>query len=579
MCNNPDLAELNKKYYRQFYDSENHEIVWKYTILIDDNNRYIQIPDNLMQLYHDECNKRYVELTDMIRYQYPKKYIHLSAVPVAIENLVDTSAETGSWLGFRDDKTLYHNPYRLWFSCGSAWLDYLQDCDNQWVKAPYVYDIKVDDNRVLKINNMFQFRKFTKKYKNPDPEGLIDIINWLDVKADYDGLIICPYLGHKIWKRKNPENFGIGSEVTDYIESALDEKVFDIDDFIYEWYRHWETATGVIWRPSAIKSIDLINENHWHEDFMKKIRLTLVPDIKNMQQRVSSKTTKSAKATKSTKASKVAATSTEAGITILTYNVSWQSTSGRQEKWPLCNNYSDESNSGYYGKCINNMIELIDGNGPYDFVCLQETTNLDTIISKSNFLSKMSNEKHQSGQEEMVTFWNNKYHLIKIINGEFKAGRPYQILIFKEKICLVNLHMPHTNKFMIGRNLSKIAEKISHLDNYRYIMAGDFNYSINDPDPKISLLPKILLPQKEFFISPTYIKTCCVPPYEEHRTQFDHVIDSYAIPRAITSPTVVTPASDHLPIIAELEQDIDTMNRIYKLKYGKYKKKYLELAK
>ena len=92
------------------------------------------------------------------------------------------------------------------------------------------------------------------------------------------------------------------------------------------------------------------------------------------------------------------------------------------------------------------MIDVIDNNGPYDFICLQEVSNSDEIIKESKILSSMNYNIHQSDSEQIGTFWNKKYHLVKNRNSEFRPGRPYQVLIFEENICLINLHMPHVNK-------------------------------------------------------------------------------------------------------------------------------------
>jgi hypothetical protein len=32
-------------------------------------------------------------------------------------------------------------------------------------------------------------------------------------------------------------------------------------EFYLEWYRHWETSSGVIWRKNGIKEINLIKQN------------------------------------------------------------------------------------------------------------------------------------------------------------------------------------------------------------------------------------------------------------------------------------------------------------------------------
>lgn len=560
---NSDLEELNQKFLREFYDKETNTIVQKYTILVENDDRYVQIPDDMMDEKYFLCNKRYQELSVLIKNKYPDKYIHISQYFLTMDNIKDMSGESASW----GSSAIYYNPQGIWLSCGSAWLDWFEGYCNQWLKLPYVYEIDINKNTVLKINNIFQFRDFAKKYRNPDATSLEKMIDWSLVKEDYDGLIICPYLGSKIWKVSNPTTFGINKNTIDYIETALDTKVFEVDAFIYEWYRHWETATGVIWRPSGIKSITLIDENHWYEEFLNKLRETLMDGKKWQPSPIASRI----------------ATKKKSGIKILTYNVSWQSTSGKQSGWALCNNAIDETNDRHFTKCIQNMVKFIDDNGPYDFVCLQEITNLDIFIKESTVLPKMSYDAHKSGPEEIVTFWDAKYHLSETKNGEFKPGRPYQILIFQEKICLINIHLPHTNKFRIKQNLGLMFDDLdTQLEGYRFIIAGDFNYAINHGDKRIGFLPKLHIHNTSFYIDPSYILTCCVPPFEKLKLQFDHVIDSFAMPGSINSPSMGYPASDHLPIIAILARKKEipdaNMGRVYHYKYKKYKKKFLKMV-
>lgn len=264
----------------------------------------------------------------------------------------------------------------------------------------------------------------------------------------------------------------------------------------------------------------------------------------------------------------------QSGIKILTYNVSWQSTSGLQPNWPICNSVDDANNERHYTKCIQNIATVIDENAPYDFVCLQEVANLDKIIAASLALSNMKYLEYQSGPEKMATFWNgNQYNLVENINGSFRTGRPFQILIFRENICLINLHLPHLNKTAVVKNLEYLITKIDpKITNYRFIMAGDFNYALNNPDEKKNFLPSLQLYDLKFHINPKYIATCCIPPFRRNTLQFDHVIDTLDMPVSVASPKVAEMASDHLPIIAILN-DI-SVSRIYKNKYKSYRKKY-----
>ena len=43
-----------------------------------------------------------------------------------------------------------------------------------------------------------------------------------------------------------------------YIKGTLGKNIMKYPEFYLEWYRHWETSTGVIWRKNGIVNIKLI---------------------------------------------------------------------------------------------------------------------------------------------------------------------------------------------------------------------------------------------------------------------------------------------------------------------------------
>jgi len=74
---------------------------------------------------------------------------------------------------------------------------------------------------------------------------------------------------------------------------------------------------------------------------------------------------------------------------VLSYNISWQSMTGLNNAWEFCNNNSDKSNERHYSKCIHSVVTMIDQNGPYDFVALQEASNHELIINNSSELKNL----------------------------------------------------------------------------------------------------------------------------------------------------------------------------------------------
>ena len=255
-------------------------------------------------------------------------------------------------------------------------------------------------------------------------------------------------------------------------------------------------------------------------------------------------------------------------VRLLTYNVSWESMTGKSG-WKLCNNKSDPDSEKYFMKCIENVAKIIDLNGPYDFVCLQEASNYDKIISESKCLGQMDWRIHQSGPEVMVTFWDrSKYRLDEsnILASEFNPGRPFQALTFNRTISVINIHVGHHAKHILIKKLNNLMENLAtHTSGptHRFIMAGDFN---NEMDP-VTKINNIL-----FYGTDKEILTCCGPT--NYKYHFDHVLDSVGPPQKILLPKVNKLSSDHLPVLAILEPNHVTD---FFYKYTKYKTLYLGL--
>lgn len=234
-----------------------------------------------------------------------------------------------------------------------------------------------------------------------------------------------------------------------------------------------------------------------------------------------------------------------------------------QHGWKYCSNKTDPQNPKHYLYCIKNVAEVIDNNGPYDFVFLQEASNYKKIIEISDILKTMHFFEHKSGNEEMVIFWNKKYHLNPSLAfiGEFSKGRPFQVASFTiEKnnkysytLIVINIHAEHLNLHVLTKKLNKMLQNIRNSKPFkennlhdmsssnRYIIAGDFNTILNTT---------VVLDNIMFYNTDKILLTCCGPKY---KYSFDHIIDSKAPPSETFSPTVNSPASDHLPIISILE--------------------------
>uniref|UniRef100_A0A6C0CAT3 Endonuclease/exonuclease/phosphatase domain-containing protein n=1 Tax=viral metagenome TaxID=1070528 RepID=A0A6C0CAT3_9ZZZZ len=240
---------------------------------------------------------------------------------------------------------------------------------------------------------------------------------------------------------------------------------------------------------------------------------------------------------------------------VLTYNISWESMTGRRTDWPFCNNNNDPSNSRHYMHCVENIATMIDNNGPYDFIGLQESANYKLLIKQSATLQTMKFKAHKSGPEDMVSFWDPiKHTLVDSVSGQFQSGRPWSALFFEDNICFLNVHAGHYNFIDLTRHLLKVVMLLEkHVEkskkvkpDFRIIMAGDFNNIINKD------YTRIVLSSKKFYLNPTRFTTFSrMSP--RRKIHFDHIIDTKATPTQIYLPITAKLTSDHLPVIALLE--------------------------
>jgi endonuclease/exonuclease/phosphatase family metal-dependent hydrolase len=245
-------------------------------------------------------------------------------------------------------------------------------------------------------------------------------------------------------------------------------------------------------------------------------------------------------------------------ISILSYNISWESMQGSVRNWSLCNNNTDKTNPKHFSVCVNNVSSVFDSIHNVDFVTLQEATDYEKLINQSSRLKNMNYEKYTSGLDMVVTFWDKKYKLQDTISGEFEEGRPWLASIFTNGICLINVHMGHYSKEKEFKKMETMMLEINNyinninknqkykLQKFRYIISGDFNYDIkqfgNDRH-------YFTLDNTTFYYNKKHILTCCI-----NRSQHnDHIIDSLAIPLDIKIPKVNYMASDHKPILVELK--------------------------
>ena len=197
--------------------------------------------------------KKIVNLLDT---KYKRSYIHLSETELKLDDIKNMNKNMNSWLS----SNLYYNPKGLWISCSSSWLKFSLYAsqpyyNSKWLDAKYIYKVDINPEKILRINKVNQLIDFHIKYLKKNNKFQID---WKKVKKDYDGIIICPYLGYKIWKDKDTLRKYFYENQQQYILNIIGNDIKKYHQIYLEWYRHWETGTGVIWRKSSIKNIEEI---------------------------------------------------------------------------------------------------------------------------------------------------------------------------------------------------------------------------------------------------------------------------------------------------------------------------------
>ena len=199
----------------------------------------------------DIMNENYIKINKIIKKNNTNGYYHLSTKPLS--TLIDTSKKGTTYIG---NTNLYYHPVGLYFSCGIKYFE-----KEKSLYYSYVYELKFNKS-VLKITSLKSFVNFINKYKYSQSKiKIYDILDWKQVKKDYDGIIICPNLHKQIFGNTKPlldiyedENI-IQKNILEKYGTAWYEELI----LLSEWFRNWREE-GVVWRPIGIKEIRLIDK-------------------------------------------------------------------------------------------------------------------------------------------------------------------------------------------------------------------------------------------------------------------------------------------------------------------------------
>jgi hypothetical protein len=139
-----------------------------------------------------------------------------------------TAVEPSNPVGKRWDK-----PAGFWVSVdgGDDWESWCIAEDFAKERLAIRHRVTLAPNaNILLLNGPFSLDAFTREYRVDTSSLNRDRIDWKLVGERYDGIIIAPY----VWSRRLDGDCG--------------------------WYYNWDCASGCIWQPRAVASIEVITD-------------------------------------------------------------------------------------------------------------------------------------------------------------------------------------------------------------------------------------------------------------------------------------------------------------------------------
>jgi len=252
-------------------------------------------------------------------------------------------------------------------------------------------------------------------------------------------------------------------------------------------------------------------------------------------------------------------------LSICSYNLLWQIMDYQNSN--RFHNINKKLLSDYKNNILFNIQKVIDYYNPTIY-CFQEASNYKHVLTLFNH--NYSFKINKSDKEYMITIWqHNKLNLINSFKGEFEKGRPFNILIFFNKMdnykfILINIHTGHekdTQNSVINP-IQKVLDKIRLddtnllIDIHRVIITGDFNRDINDEIRNNNYY--VLINKKKYYFN--YLKnknnsnTCCDIYGKKFNKNCDTIIDTFYKPILVHPLNIEEwykfPSSDHVMILA-----------------------------
>lgn len=253
-------------------------------------------------------------------------------------------------------------------------------------------------------------------------------------------------------------------------------------------------------------------------------------------------------------------------ISICSYNLLWKVMTNNSS--PLEKKIGKDKLDKLKKNILKNIFLIKNFYNPFIY-CFQESASCPDVIklfekNKYDFYSGYSHPEH------ILTIWkSNVLKKVKIFDGEFETGRPFTIIIFKDKrfnlyFILINIHSGHNKNTLdsifvpIQKVIDLNHKDINKFSIKRIIISGDFNRDISNEIIVDNINNNFQLTinsnKYNFFPFISKNKTCCNLEGFGYNKNYDQIIDSYDTPIQIHPLTsekwYESKSSDHVAILS-----------------------------
>lgn len=237
----------------------------------------------------------------------------------------------------------------------------------------------------------------------------------------------------------------------------------------------------------------------------------------------------------------------EQGISVLTFNISWESTVPAKRGF---GNVGKACRSDV-GTCRKNVVTVVRA-ADCDIVALQEVPPEMFDLLKATFSQDYEvdvlYDKEKHGVEGQVTMWKRKVGIVckSVVHSTFeRRSRPFSVLTFGSAstpdFVFVNLHAGH------GYRKKRFTEALRpHVRGTSgVVLAGDFNRDMKTLELADALLTSGCAGES--------VRTCCsLTAKREYKYALDHVMSNFSFSEETRGLYAGFPASDHRPVVANL---------------------------